>query len=191
MKIGYARVSTEAQNLDRQIDSLQQSGVDRRNIYQEKYTGTAISRPIFNRMIEELQPGDTIYVTDLSRISRSRNDLLDIIETISKKGATLVSLLDSWFNMDKNDAFSKLLLNFIASLNEFERNLLSERSKEGVAAARQRGKHPGRPTGVNPEVIKQVLAVQKLCNDGNMTISEACRTVQLSRATYYLYNKKM
>ena len=172
MKIGYARVSTEAQNLDRQIDALTKCGVDRRNIYQEKYTGTAISRPIFDRMIDELQPGDIIYVTDLSRISRSRNDLLDIIETISHKGATLISLVDTWFNMDKNDAFSKLLLSFIASLNEFERNLLSERSKEGVAAARQRGKHPGRPKGLNAEVIKQVRSVQQLCKDGTNCIEK-------------------
>lgn len=191
MKIGYARVSTEAQNLDRQIDALTKCGVDRRNIYQEKYTGTAISRPIFDRMIDELQPGDIIYVTDLSRISRSRNDLLDIIETISHKGATLISLVDTWFNMDKNDAFSKLLLSFIASLNEFERNLLSERSKEGVAAARQRGKHPGRPKGLNAEVIKQVRSVQQLCKDGNMSVSEACRTLQLSRATYYHYKRNL
>ena len=95
MNIGYARVSTTEQNLDRQIDALTGAGVDRRNIYQEKITGTKRDRPELNRMLNELQAGDTVIIPDLTRISRSTRDLLEIVDKISKKGANIRSLKKS------------------------------------------------------------------------------------------------
>lgn len=187
MKIGYVRVSTKTQNLDRQLDMLVDFGIDRRNIYEEKFTGTSLGRPVLQKMLSELQPGDIIVVTDLSRISRSRDHLMDLIELIGKKGATLYSLTDTWFRMDPNDAFYKLLLNFVLSINEFERNLLAQRTREGLAAAKERGNHPGRPKGINPEIVRKVKAIQQLMQDEHISISQACKTFGVTRSTFYRY----
>ena len=85
MLLGYARVSTLEQNLDRQIDALVNAGVDPRMIYQEKITGTKLQRPELNRLLEDLQPGDVLVIPDLTRISRSTKDLLMIVEKYAKK----------------------------------------------------------------------------------------------------------
>ncbi|WP_142388771.1 recombinase family protein, partial [Bacillus thuringiensis] len=96
MKIGYARVSTKKQNLDRQIDRLNEAGCD--VIYMEKMTGTKRERPELNRMLEELNEGDTVVFAELARASRSTKDLLEIVDTISKKGANVLSLKESWLD---------------------------------------------------------------------------------------------
>jgi len=95
MLIGIARVSSEEQNLDRQIDALVNYGVDKRNIYQEKITGTKRDRPQLNKMLDELQAGDIVIVSDLTRISRSTKDLLEIIDSIKNKGASIKSIKDT------------------------------------------------------------------------------------------------
>lgn len=96
MLIGYARVSTEEQSLDRQIDALVKYGVDERNIYKEKITGTKRDREQLNKMINELKENDVVIVADLTRISRSTKDLLEIVEKIKDKGANIKSIKDTW-----------------------------------------------------------------------------------------------
>lgn len=189
MTVGYVRVSTEAQNLDRQIDTLIALGIDRRNIYEEKMSGTSLKRPVLKRMLSELQPGDTIVVSDLSRISRSRNDLMDLIEIIGNKGATLRSVADSWFKMDADDAYAKLLLNFVLSINEFERNLLAQRTREGLAAARERGRIPGRPKGIDAATMRKVQAIRQLIEREKIPAKDACATFGVPRCTFYRYLK--
>ena len=191
MEIGYVRVSTEDQNLDRQIDALLAHGIDRRHIYEEKFTGTSLNRPVLQRMLEGLRPGDTVVVTDLSRISRSRNDLMELIERIGRQGASLRSLSDSWFRMDAGDAFYKLLLDFVLSVNEFERNLLAQRTREGLAAARERGKQLGRPRGIDPTTLRKVQAIRQLIASEGIAVGEACRTFGVPRCTYYRYLKAL
>ena len=103
MLVGYARVSTDGQNLDRQIDALKAVGVDSRVLYQEKITGTKKDRPELQRMLKELNEGDVVIITDLTRISRSTKDLLDIIEKIKNKGSSIRSLKDTWLDTTSNN----------------------------------------------------------------------------------------
>ncbi|PEM65323.1 recombinase [Bacillus pseudomycoides] len=177
MKIGYARVSTKKQNLDRQIDALTAAGCE--VIYQEKITGTKRERPEFTRMLAEVQEGDTVLVAELTRVSRSTKDLLEIVDTITKKGANVKSLKETW--LDTTTSAGKLMLTIFAGLAEFERDLLSERTKDGLDAARRRGNVGGRPKQHNEQLdyaIEQVKA-------GEMSKSEICRVTGVSRATLY------
>jgi DNA invertase Pin-like site-specific DNA recombinase len=144
MKFGYMRVSTLDQNLDRQEQQLRDAGCERS--FFEKVTGTKRDRLELNRMLEFLRNGDTVVVTDLTRLSRSTKDLIEIAELISRKGANfLKSLKESW--LDTTTAHGKMLFTVFAGIAQFERDLTSERTKEGILAAKKkRGKYPGRPS---------------------------------------------
>ena len=159
MLVGYARVSTDGRNLDRQIDALKEVGVDNRVLYQEKITGTKKDRPELQRMLEELNEGDTVIITDLTRISRSTKDLLDIIEKIKNKGATIRSLKDTWLDTTSNNPYKAFLLTVMSGLSQLERDLISQRTKEGLVSAKARGRNGGRPSKQNEkgEVVKAVV----------------------------------
>ncbi|AYY25066.1 TPA: recombinase family protein [Bacillus cereus] len=176
MKFGYMRVSTLDQNLDRQKKQLEEFGCDR--IFFEKITGTKRNRPELNSMLEFLRPEDTIVVTDLTRLSRSTKDLIEITEHISQKGAHLKSLKESW--LDTATAHGKMLFTIFAGIAQFERDLTSERTKEGIQAARKRGKHPGRPK-MDEEKIDYALY---LINQG-MSRTDAAEKAGISRMTLY------
>ena len=141
MKIGYARVSTEEQNLDRQLDSLKEAGCEK--IFQEKITGTKKERPELDKLMEQLRNGDLIIISDLTRLSRSVKDLFSLVDQIEKKGANIKSLKESW--MDTSTPQGKLMFTIFAGISQFERDLISQRTLEGLAAARSRGKKGGRP----------------------------------------------
>lgn len=140
MKFGYMRVSTLNQNWERQKEQLEKCKCDR--IFFEKVTGAKRERPELNHMLDFLRPEDTVIVTDLTRLLRSTKDLIEIIELISQKGANLTSLKESW--MDTTTAHGKMLLTIFCGIAQFERDLISERTKEGIQAARKQEKHPGR-----------------------------------------------
>ena len=175
MNIGYARVSTTEQNLDRQIDALTGAGVDRRNIYQEKITGTKRDRSELNRMLNELQAGDTVIIPDLTRISRSTRDLLEIVDKISKKGA---NIKDTWLDTTSSNPYNTFLLTIMSGLSQLERDLISQRTKEGLASAKSRGRSGGRPS----KVRQNANAVMMLYS-GGMRISDIVRSTGLSRST--------
>lgn len=149
MLVGYARVSTEEQNLDRQMDALIRYGVDKRNIYQEKITGTKINREQLQKMIGELQQGDTVIIADLTRISRSTKDLLSIVAKIKSKGASIKSIKDTWLDTSSDNPYNDFLLTVMAGLSQLERDLISQRTKEGLASAKARGREGGRPNKRN------------------------------------------
>lgn len=158
MKIGYARVSTDGQSLDKQIDMLSAEGISKRCIYKEKMTGTSKERPELVRMLEEIENGDEVVICDLTRISRSTRDLLSIIDEIKEKGATIRSLKDTWLNTTSDNPYTGFLLTVMAGLSQLERDLVSVRTKESLKARRLRGKLLGRPAGgprkKNEEIIK-------------------------------------
>ena len=176
MLVGYARVSSEEQSLNRQIDSLVLVGVDERNIYQEKITGTKRERPELARLIAGLKPGDTVLVAELTRLSRSTKDLFDIAEQIQIKGANIKSLKESW--LDTTTPHGKLMFTIFAGLSQFERDLISERTREGLAAARARGRNGGRPSKRN----EKGLTVELLYKNG-VKIADIVRQTELSRST--------
>lgn len=176
MKFGYMRVSTIDQNLDRQEQQLKEAGCER--IFFEKITGVKRDRPELNRMLEFLRQGDTVVVTDLTRLSRSTKDLIEIAELISQKGVNLKSLKEAW--LDTTTAHGKMLFTVFAGIAQFERDLTSERTKEGIIAAKKRGKHPGRPK-TDEEKVNYALY---LINQG-MNRTDAAEKAGISRMTLY------
>lgn len=176
MLVSYLRVSKSEMCLDRQLDAVIAAGVDVRNIYQEKETGTKRDRAELNRMIKELQPGDTVIVCELSRLSRSTKDLFDIVEQIQSKGADIKSLKESW--LDTTTPQGKLMFTFFAGISQFERDLLAERTRDGLKAAAARGRKGGRPS----KRTDKELTVRTLYNSG-IKIAEIVRQTGLSRST--------
>lgn len=187
---GYARVSTTEQNLDRQIDILKrEAGIDEENIFTDKITGATLVRPAFETLQKILREGDTVVTESLSRLSRSTKDLLNIIEDWQRRGITYISLKET---LDFSSSTGKLVLTVMASICEFERNIIKDRVVEGLAAARARGRVGGRPradkkaldkaiklydskthsikeikeiTGISPSVLYRALKEQKKNNN--------------------------
>jgi DNA invertase Pin-like site-specific DNA recombinase len=145
MIIGYARVSTEDQNLDGQLDALKAAGAER--IFADKITGTVRSRPELDRLLDQLRQGDVITVTKYDRLARSLRDLLDIVDAIQAQGAGFRSLAE---DIDTTTPAGRLVFHVFASIAQFERERISERTKEGLAAARKRGRVGGRPPALSP-----------------------------------------
>lgn len=180
MLVGYARVSTEEQNLDRQIDMLVGYGVDKRNIYQEKISGTKVDREQLNKMIEELEEDDTVIIADLTRVSRSTKDLLNIIDRIKEKGASIKSIKDTWLDTTSDNPYNSFLLTVMSGLSQLERDLISQRTKEGLASAKARGRNGGRPSKRNDKAD----TVGLLYKEG-YKIVDIVKQTELSRATVY------
>lgn len=176
--LGYARVSTEGQNLDRQIDALMVAGVSRKHLYCEKMTGTKAERPELNRLINDLETGDTVIIADLTRISRSTKDLLEIVDKIKNKDAYIKSLKDTWLNTTTDNPYNDFLLTVMSGLSQLERDLISQRTKEGLVSAKARGRNGGRPSKQN-EKAEMVMALY----DSGMKIADIVRNTELSRST--------
>lgn len=137
--VAYIRVSTADQHDERQRAALEKYGID--EYFSEKISAKDANRPELQRMLQYVRKGDTVYVHDFSRLARSTADLLAIVQQLQDKGVRLVSLQE---NLDTTTATGKLLLTVIAAINEFERNNLLERQREGIALAKQRGVYKGR-----------------------------------------------
>ena len=144
MIIGYARVSTDDQNLDGQLDALKAAGAEK--IFADKITGTVRSRPELDRLLDQLRQGDVITVTKYDRLARSLRDLLDIVDTIQMHGAGFRSLAE---DIDTTTPAGRLVFHVFASIAQFERERISERTKEGLEAARKRGRVGGRPPALS------------------------------------------
>ncbi|MCL2218210.1 MAG: recombinase family protein, partial [Defluviitaleaceae bacterium] len=132
MTIGYARVSTIDQNLDRQIDVMKENGAEK--IFTEKVTGKKFDRQELMRMIDQLRDGDVVVISELTRLSRSTKDLFVIVEQIQSKGANIRSLKETW--LDTTTPHGKLMFTIFAGLSQFEADLTAQRTREGLAAAR-------------------------------------------------------
>ncbi|GAA0096419.1 recombinase family protein [Clostridium perfringens] len=180
MLVGYARVSTEGQSLNRQIDLLVEYGLDKRNIYQEKISGTKAYREQLDKMIDELQEGDSVIITDLTRISRSTKDLLNIIDKIKAKGASIKSIKDTWLDTSSDNPYNSFLLTIMSGLSQLERDLISQRTKEGLKSAKARGRNGGRPSKRN----NKANIVSLLYREG-YKIVEIVEQTKLSKSTVY------
>lgn len=175
-KVGYARVSTADQNLARQLDMLRQYGAD--PIFQEKMTGTKRDRPELNRMLAHVVQGDTVVVESLSRLGRSTKDLIELVELRKDKGVELVSLKEQ---IDTSTPTGKLLFTLMSALAQFERDVIAERTKEGLKAARARGRCGGRPR-CDPRKVQQAV---KLYRAGQHTVKEIEELTGIKKATLY------
>lgn len=177
---GYARVSTNDQNLSRQIDALKSAGVKEKNIFREYKSGKNFSRPEFLRLMEKLEAGDKVVVLKLDRMSRSTKDLLSLVEEFHARSVEFVSLQDA---IDTSTAQGQFFFTIIAAFSELERSLIVERTNEGIAAARSRGVRLGRPS----VACEKIEAVEKLRKEKGYTLKEACEKIGIAKATYYNY----
>lgn len=182
MKIGYARVSTRDQNLDSQIDALKKAGCEK--IYQEKKSGKSRDRPELTKMLENLREGDTVVILKLTRLGRSLKDLIDIVNEISAKDANFVSLVDG---INTDTAHGKLAFNIFGSFAEFTRELIVEGTMAGLEAAKKRGRKGGRPKGLSKQAQEKARLAESYYKDGELTVSEICRLLNISKATFYRY----
>jgi DNA invertase Pin-like site-specific DNA recombinase len=184
MFIGYARVSTNEQNLDLQFDALRQEGVSDAHIFTDKVTGTRAERPGLTEALSHLRSGDTLVVWRLDRLARSLSNLIELVNRLAGQGIAFKSLTE---RIDTGSATGKLVFHIFGALAEFERNLITERTIAGLSAARARGRLGGRPR-LNPKSGKVAMA-RKLYADKSTSILEICKTLHISRATLYRYVK--
>ena len=177
MKIGYCRVSTSDQSTEPQEDELRRAGCEK--IFRDVASGARASRPGLDEMIAHARKGDLIVVVRLDRLGRNLRDLLETVRTLERGGRGFKSLAE---NIDSTTAGGKLIFHIFASLAEFERALIRERTLAGLAAARARGRVGGRPK--NTDTRKQAMAMSLLADPAN-SVTDVCRLLKVSRSTAY------
>ena len=179
MRIGYARVSTHDQNLDLQKDALEKAGCER--ILVDQVTGAVAVRPGLERTMEMLREGDTLVVWRLDRLGRSLKHLIELMGGLEERGIGFQSLQES---IDTSSSGGKLIFHMFGALAEFERNLIRERTKAGLAAARARGRRGGRRKALNAQ---QRAAAVSLYKTRDHSIKEICQIMGISKPTLYSY----
>lgn len=182
MHIGYARVSTKDQNLESQLDHLTNAGCEL--IFQEKVSGSKKERPELDRMLSQLRKGDVVYIYKLNRLGRSMKHLLDLVTQLEQKGVGLVSLSDS---INTTTPQGRLTLNLFASLAEFERDLIRERTKAGLESARARGRKGGRRKGLSKEAQQAAMLAEMYYNENRLSVNEIAKRLNISKMTLYSY----
>jgi len=173
--LGYARVSTKDQNLDGQRDALAAAGAER--VFADTITGTARTRPELDRLLLELRSGDVVVVTRYDRLARSLKDLLAIVDLIQNRGAGFRSLGE---DIDTTTPAGKLIFHVFASIAEFERARIVERTREGLEAARKRGRVGGRPPALSPA---QKAEVKRMRDEERRPIPEIAALFNVSDKT--------
>lgn len=176
-RIGYARVSTDDQNLDLQRDALQKAGCAL--IYEEAVSGKSADRPELEQCRKALRAGDTLVVWRLDRLGRSLPDLVQIVAELEQRGIAFESLTEK---IETSSAAGKLVFHVFAALAEFERNLIRERTHAGLAAARARGRKGGRKPALTPQQVREIKA---LLRDPSIPVASIADRYGVSRATIY------
>ena len=179
MKIGYARISTHQQDTDSQIAALHEAGCER--IYEDVFSGRTKERPELKKLFDALREGDVVIVWKLDRLGRSLKDLIEIIEHFKSQGIHFKSLSE---NIDTTSAAGELVFHIIGAMAQFERNLISERTKAGLAAARARGKKGGRKQKLSNADIKKARA---MLVDKTVAVADVAKHFSISRPTLYKY----
>ena len=179
MLIGYARVSTDDQNLDLQIDALKKAGCEK--IFDDHITGSKKDRPGLDKALDCVRPGDILVVWRLDRLSRSLKDLIEIVSRLSNERIGFQSIHES---IDTTTSTGNLVFHIFGALAEFERTLIRERTMAGLAAARARGKLGGRPKKLNTVMIE---GMQKMYDSREHSINDICNIFSISKVTFYRY----
>jgi DNA invertase Pin-like site-specific DNA recombinase len=181
--IGYARVSSQEQELNLQLDALEKVGCSKNNIYVDKISGAKAQRPGLEKCLSALEAGDTLIVWRLDRLGRSMTHLVSLIEDLKQKGIGFRSICDG--AIDTTTASGELTFNIFSSLAQFERRLIQERTRAGLEAARARGRLGGRKPIENNN--PKVLMAKKMHQNHDMNINDICKTLRISRASFYRY----
>jgi DNA invertase Pin-like site-specific DNA recombinase len=180
-RIGYARVSTDDQNLDLQADALHNAGCEQ--IYEEKASGktAGADRPELAHCLRALRAGDILIVWRLDRLGRSLADLVRTVSDLERRGIGFESLTE---RIETGSAAGRLIFHVFASLAEFERNLIRERTKAGLDAARARGRTGGRKPSLD---AKQTREIRAMLSDPNIRVTDISKRYGVSRTTIYKY----
>lgn len=178
--LGYARVSTADQDLTGQITRLRETGAIR--VFEDVISGKQFERPGLSALLDHARPGDSLAITRLDRLGRSLKELLETVENLKTQDIGLISLEE---RIDTTSAAGELIFHVFGAIAHFERRLISERTKDGIEAARAQGRKPGRP----PLEAETVLALQNLVQAG-MTAGQAAKQLGIARSTAYRLSKK-
>ena len=178
-RIGYARVSTDDQNLDLQHDALRKAGIADDRLYSDTASGKDADRKELLACLKALREGDTLVVWRLDRLGRSLPDLVQIVAELEQRGVGFESLTEK---IETDSAAGRLVFHVFAALSEFERNLIRERTQAGLAAARARGRAGGRKPKLDDQQVREIKA---LLRDPNIQVADVARRYGVSRTTLY------
>ncbi len=175
MKVGYARVSSQSQSLDIQVEALREAGCEK--IFAEKMSGRSTKdREELTQAIDFVRDGDTLIVTRLDRLARSVGDLHNIIETLMKKNVAFKCINQS--GVDTDSSSGRLMLSILGAVSVFENDVRKSRQMEGIRKAQQDGKYKGRPVSIDPDKVKEL-------HKGGMGASTIARELKIGRASVY------
>lgn len=182
MKIGYARVSTREQNLDMQVIALEDAGC--KKIHEEIVSGAKSDRPVLDIVLKQLRDGDVLVVWKLDRLGRSLKHLVELVQMLMERNIGLCSLNDP---IDTTTPQGRLVFNIFASLAEFERDIIRERTQAGLNAARARGRRGGRPRGIPKESMATAYAAETLYKERKLSVMQIAKKLNISKSTLYKY----
>lgn len=177
MRIGYTRVSTSHQNLDRQLDALQRENCDR--IFSDKMTGGTMERPGWQQCWDYAREGDELIVDSILRIGRTFEEMIALVREIGERGIKLRSLSEPM--MDTTSASGELIFRIMAAVAEWQRAYILETAEAGRTAAKARGRSGGRPRKLSPEQIDSAITLRQ----SSKSVAHICKSLQISRATFY------
>jgi DNA invertase Pin-like site-specific DNA recombinase len=181
-KFGYARVSTNKQDLEAQIEALKKEGVHTSDIYSEEISSRVKKRPEFKRLLSNIESGDMLVVYKLDRIARSLRELIDIVEELNRSGCDIKTLSGDHI-IDTSTSMGKLFFNINASFAEYERDIISERTKLGLENAKAKGKTLGRTPKLDHNGIEKL----KKLRNSELTVRQICEMLSISKSGYYRY----
>ena len=182
MQIGYARVSTDDQTLDLQLDAFRGAGCDQ--IFRDTLSGAKAERPGLREALDHLRAGDTLVVWRLDRLGRSLRHLIDTMTTLEQRGVGFRSLTEA---IDTTTSGGKLIFHIFGAWAEFERDLIRERTQAGLVAARSRGRTGGRPKVKAFQDPRKLAAARRLDGEGKTSVATICATFGISKSTVYRY----
>jgi DNA invertase Pin-like site-specific DNA recombinase len=182
MKIGYARVSTKDQVLDLQIDALNKDGCEL--IFKETASGTKTDRPELQKLMNHLRKGDIVVVYKLDRLGRSLKHLLEVVSELNSKEVGIRSINHA---IDTTTPQGRLFFNISASFAEFERDLIRERTKSGLEAARARGRKGGRRQGMTKKAEQKAILAETYYKEGKLGVNQIAIEIGVSKMTLYKY----
>ena len=182
MKIGYARVSTRDQNADLQVDALKHAGCER--IYHDVASGAKSARPELSKLLSHVRAGDVVVIWKLDRLGRSLKHLVELVGELAAHSVGLQSLNDP---IDTTHAQGRFVFNLFASLAEFERELIRERTQAGLSAARARGRVGGRPKGLPAKADATAMAAETLYRERRLSVNAIAEKLHISKSTLYHY----
>lgn len=185
MILGYARVSTAGQNITNQIELLKDAGCEK--IFTDVASGVREDRVGLKNLLEHLRKDDIVIVYKTDRIFRSLKNMIDLIDQFNKKDVLFKSITEPAF--DTTSANGKFIIQIFGAVAEFERNLISERTKSGLEGARRRNKLLGRPKGSSAKSIEKYQYAKHLYDNKNVPIEKACKQAGISKATFYRIEK--